>query len=565
MKKIIYLLASVLVLTSCEDFLDTENYTKKTTGNWPASYTDAQQLLTGVYATLSEVTSNAQDSYYYMAELAADERFGGGGENDKQMQAYDKLMNFGADMMLTFWEGRYKGIYRANNGLETVGNWEDAVTETQKNQVIGELHFLRGFFYHELVEAFENIPLILTAESEDMPQADPDLVYGQIAYDLKQAIELIPQTKAPSDGHATKWDAEALMARVFLFYTGFYNQTSMPLGNGEGENVGTITQDQVITWLEDCINNSGHDLVPDFRELWSYTNPYTAPYYSYANGLSWVEDGSNPEQMFSIKYSFLADWNDSQIGYSNQYALHMSLRHGNGYENTFPFGRGWGAGPVNSRLWNEWTQAEPNDIRRKASILDATDTEECSDYLWGQDTQMEETGYWQKKIINIQAYDGGERYDVFGYPMYGAQNDIALGSVTDLILIRFSDVLLMHSELKKDVTGINRVRTRAGLNPISAYSDEALRNERRWELCFEGRRWADIRRWGIVTNVLDSQEGVAIKNNGVDATIRAFGGGYSARYNATRGFYKIPESQVTLSQYLVQNPGWGSEAEFAGW
>lgn len=112
-----------------------------------------------------------------------------------------------------------------------------------------------------------------------------------------------------------------------------------------------------------------------------------------------------------------------------------------------------------------------NDIRRKASILDVTDTEECADYLWGQDTQMEETGFWQKKVMNYQAYDGGERYEVFGYPMYGAQNDIALGSVADLILIRFADVLLMHSELKKDVTGINRVRARAGLSQISAYSD----------------------------------------------------------------------------------------------
>ncbi len=38
----------------------------------------------------------------------------------------------------------------------------------------------------------------------------------------------------------------------------------------------------------------------------------------------------------------------------------------------------------------------------------------------------------------------------------------------------------MQSELKKDVTGINEVRKRAGLNPIAAYSEEALRNERRW-------------------------------------------------------------------------------------
>ena len=36
------------------------------------------------------------------------------------------------------------------------------------------------------------------------------------------------------------------------------------------------------------------------------------------------------------------------------------------------------------------------------------------------------------------------------------------------------------------VAGINEVRKRAGLNPIAAYSEEALRNERRWELACEG-------------------------------------------------------------------------------
>ena len=40
------------------------------------------------------------------------------------------------------------------------------------------------------------------------------------------------------------------------------------------------------------------------------------------------------------------------------------------------------------------------------------------------------------------------------------------GSIHDLVLIRFADVLLMQSELKEDVSGINRVRSRAGLEPI---------------------------------------------------------------------------------------------------
>ena len=52
------------------------------------------------------------------------------------------------------------------------------------------------------------------------------------------------------------------------------------------------------------------------------------------------------------------------------------------------------------------------------------------------------------------------------------------GSIHDLVLIRFADVLLMQSELKEDVSGINRVRSRAGLEPIGTYSLAALQNER---------------------------------------------------------------------------------------
>lgn len=60
-----------------------------------------------------------------------------------------------------------------------------------------------------------------------------------------------------------KWAAEALMARVFLFYTGYYDKEALPLPDG-----GSITKQQATDWLVDCIENSGHDLVSDFRNLW---------------------------------------------------------------------------------------------------------------------------------------------------------------------------------------------------------------------------------------------------------------------------------------------------------
>src|SRR5690606_22440265 len=166
----------------------------------------------------------------------------------------------------------------------------------------------------------------------------------------------------------------------------------------------SISKSQVITWIDDCVNNSGHGLVDDFRNLWPYTNEFTAKDYEYVeeNDLLWVGDG-NKETVFAVKFGTSVDWGANfQLGYSNQYNLHFGLRSNNGQENTFPFGQGWGAGPVNSELWEEWRQREPNDIRRTGSIMNAeTDVE---NYIYGADSQMEETGFWQKKYIPITAF-----------------------------------------------------------------------------------------------------------------------------------------------------------------
>lgn len=566
MKKIFFTgiaLCTALMFTGCEDFLDTQSYTKQNTSNFPASLEDAEKSLTAIYSTFSASSGTPQNTYFYAAELASDDRFGGGGENDKFMQGFDHLMDTQPNTFGSFWEARYQGIFRANMALETFDNFDDWESEAQRNHFKGEAHFLRALFYFELSQAFGEVPLVLKTQAENIPQSPAEETYAQIASDLKSAIEMMyssPYTSVES-GHATKWAAEALMARVFLFYTGYYGKDALPLPEG------SISKNEVIAWLEDCITSSGHGLVSDFRNLWPYTNEYTVGKYNFTKdkGLMWADDG-NKESIFAIKYGTSVDWGyEFTLGYSNQYVLHFGLRSGNGGESTFPFGQGWGAGPVNSELWNEWRQAEPNDIRRVASILDAE--AELESYEWGADSQMEETGYWQKKLTPITAYDSdGKFYKSYAILKDGAQDDYQIGHTQDLILIRFADVLLMHSELTEDATNLNKVRARAGLEPIS-YSLDALKKERRWELAFEGLRYADLMRWGDAANQLAKQEGVSIKNRGIDAVMKGFGGGYKARYEATGGFWPIPQTQVDLSDgVLTQNKGWNTaDAEFTGW
>lgn len=572
MKRIIYTIAMIpLFLAGCNSFLDTENYTEKDLTNFPETVEDANQLLTGIYASMNvDITSG-----FYISELASDDRLGGGSQGDKFAHAIDRLMNVGTDMVSGLWSARYRGIQRANLLFENVDRVTGWSSETEKSELIGEARFLRGMFYFELAQVFGEVPLVLTTAAENLPKSPIDEIYAQIASDLKSAIESMPPEAYSYDraGHATKWAAEALMARVYLFYTGFYSKNTLPLTDG-----GEVTKQEVITWIEDCINNSGHDLVWDvehpensFYNLWPYSNEYTAQDYEWAKekGVKWVGDG-NIETVFAIRYSNMGSWD--YTGYTNMHATHFGLRTPNGNESTFPFGEGYGIGPVNPQLVSDWENAEPGDLRLWGSVIDIE--KDLPGFQWGGDLAMEETGYMQKKYLAITAYDheadGGPKFlTSYSHLMYGTpEAPVELASTQDLVLIRFADVLLMHSELTETVTGINRVRERAGLSGIGTYSLEALKNERRFELAFEGLRWNDLRRWGDAAEAIGRQSEVMVRNLGNEAEMNAsYGGGWTARYNATNGFFPIPETQIVRSDgVLTQNAGWGTpDAEYTGW
>lgn len=557
LKKIVCFTATIIMFTGCSDFLDTENYTKKTTANWPKSVTDAEQMITGIYNSINQEYTNYV-SHFFTSELASDDRFGGGGQDDQVWQAIDKFMNYGSSMFEAYWKYRYQGINRANMAIQALDNVTEWDNNEQRNQLMGEAHFLRGYFYFTLVQMFGEVPMPLSTLPENLTKFSAADVYAQVAYDLKQAIELLPSKPYNSvlAGHATKWAAEALMARVYLFYTGYYKQEALPAAGG-----GTVTNPQVISWLEDCIANSGHSLVSDYRNIWAYTNEYSGKDYKFVtdNKLKWEGDGCK-ETVFAAKFSIASST------YRNILCQAFGFRQSNGRENTFPFARGYGAGTVNPNLWNEWLKVEPNDIRRSGSIVDVKN--EYPNYVIGADSQMEDSRYWQKKYIGCTCFDDAGNF-VLSYtiPMFNFSGSYSNSYNQDLILIRFADVYLMHAELKQDPTGINKVRTRAGLPPIGSYSLEALKQERRFELCFEGQRYYDLMRWGDAPEALSKQEGQSIQNAGVDVTMRTFGDGYKARYLATGGFWPIPNTQIVLSEgVLTQNPGWGTpDVDFSGW
>lgn len=567
MKKILYIILFALIFTGCDDFLNYDPLTDKTSANFPGTSEEVMQMMAGIYTTMNNEHQLTDMSYLFVCEVASDEKLGGGGVNDVKAQAYEAFMYSDPDMLNHNWETTYEGIHRANFAIEKLETLADGIlSEEDKNQFKGEALFLRAFFYHRLATLYGSVPLKITTEMADLGGASADEIFGQIASDLKAAVSLLPNKpySNTTEGHVTRWAVQAMMARVWLFYTGFYQKADLPLAEG-----GSVTKQEVITMLGECISNSGHTLVGDFHELWPYTNELTIQDYPYIQDymtetgktLKYASDNGarNPETLFALKFSNFADW-DIRRGYANQYQLYFALRGLQSLANTYPFAGGWGQGnSIPKPVVDQWLSDEPNDPRLWASVLDIE--AELPNYAKGQWDFVMESNYWGKKYNGISARSGEQYFNDYSVLMYNNKDNQQLSHGDDLIFIRFADVLLMMSELTEDAQYMNRVRLRAGLEE-KPYSLENIQKERRYELAFEGLRWNDMRRWGdaYAKTALESQIGAPIYNYGNAAVYNGVikNMNYSSRYDETKGFYPIPQSQINLSNgMLEQVAGYG--------
>jgi hypothetical protein len=550
MKKIIIVLMSVLVV-SCSEFLDTDQLTQKDSSNYPQTPEEAYTALMGVYNAFGSRIGNGETEHpFIVLNLMADDMLGGGGQRDLTGHAIDLFKLEARTMYTDLWECTWRSVYRANLLLGALDNVENWPSVEARNKIEGQILFLRAFTYFRLCSLFGPVPLITSPEPVNYPRALPEDIYAQMGADLKRAIEILPDVKfqdilKPENGLATRWAAQALMARIFLFYTCYYNQSQM----------GDITKVQVIAWVDDCIANSGHDLLPKFGNLWPYSIVMpgkTKSDYKYAadNGLGWIgENGDNNETIFAIKVSTSAQGNNYDR--RNGVNLHFGLR----IQELLPFGAGWGKGPVSSKFYDEWPDSDP---RKKGSVLnlktpDATvEGPGITQYKWSQSEQWNETGYWSKKYMPINVYDDKGALVSYSSILWNMPNDQQFNSTQDIVLIRFADVLLMGAELEspKAQEYMDRVRARVGLSSV-APTLANIKTERKYELAFEGIRWLDILRWGEAETVINAMSGITVNNNGRDMT-------YNIRFRQeTGGFLPIPEAEVTLSEgILTQTPGW---------
>ena len=622
MKK--YILSSLAVLSatlfiSCNDALDTDpRPTEMTAATFPGKAADVEALNAATYSIMNTLGGGDQSQIlnnpFYWWSLMSDDNYGSGGLQDFVAKSLHHFTMADANQYEYDWNLLYGGISRANTQIETIDNvpWTDE-EKAQRNQLLGEAFFMRGLYYMWLSQLYGDVPLITstTIDAESYIERSAETcIYPQIIADFMSAKTLMSGEKANGSGHADKYCAEAFMARAYMFWAGFYKgklakdgpaiDLTLELVEGtptpieqEGLNVTSVSKDDIVNGLKDIINNGGYKLCEDFRSLWNYSNSYL-----YDEGEYWFildmdrkncfdqpgMGNGNTEELFQIQFMDASNWNiggyySNPRMYSNYLSCFWGLRNGasnqNGVrEKTYPWNQGWGQGTPSCNIWDDWTAAEKaggyEDIRKLGSMIELNNPKEVKEYTYEKD-DCEESGYSVKKYASVNVWANGANNDTWWKqcPDYkGSLGNSQQGDhFEDYYLMRYADVLLMMSELTEDASYMNQVQKRAGVKE-TAYSLEAVQNERRWEFAFEGLRFNDMRRWTgkdcsiseYAPKALQKQQGkqiVCLGQTGNKRSLEHMTCSWTERYKATNGFLPKPQNQISLhTGGLTQNPGW---------
>lgn len=549
--------------TACS--LDTESMSSIDSQTYYKTMADAKAALVGCYDGYRRTASGGPSpSFFEASEIMGDDCFGATGNGDgRGYQVVDRFdqSQSPADMNLfeSLWKLYYAGIFNANSLLVQLDNisWEASADfntsspEETRAAVEGEARFLRAIQYFDLVRLFERVPLLTEPSKDVVPQATADQTYAQIFADLKFAAENIKynptkEWHAANDGRATAEAAKAMLARVYLYYTGYY-----------GKDTEAVTKDYVIKGLEDIVNGGNYGLVQTsenngFARLWRAAvatdkgDGQGLDYHDWV-GIGCKDDAVN-EYLFTMKFNYTQDYNG--VTTSNRWLVMVGLR-GISDACAVPYGKGWGACTVNPDSWNVF---EAGDARQAATIIDIAG--EGRQAMFGDvelADQREYTGYNLKKYIPLSYNVGGQAVpEVQAESTWEGSHDFQISQYQDFIVMRYADVLLMLSELKQDASYMNQVRQRAGLGDTT-YSTDNLFAERHREFMGEGLRYWDLLRQGVevAANEIAGTWNVLSGNTADVVTIDA------QNIISKRGLCRIPDNQITLSgNVYTQNDGW---------
>lgn len=544
---LIFLAAVFLPLSCGDDFLNTEPLDKISSEATWADGPLSEAFIFNVYSFLGYGGFEEQG----LSAITDEAMFTHAGRNINTFTEGAENASNLAWMSNTYeWGNMYLAIRQANIAIDRLptSTFSDDVL---RDRLLGEAHFLRAYYYHQLMRYYGGVPLIDRpyglGEDYAIARNTFEETVNFIIADLDTATGLL-DGKTETKGRATKLAAMALKARVLLYAASDLHDGPTVKANsstlGSFANLDLVAYsggDQTARW------NAAKNAAKAVLDATSgYKMDLAAPVSSEegkANYLSIAMGGGSAvgdaaaaselifERTHTAQFTQESNW---PLG-----GIHFGINNGpNGYHN-------WaGNTPIQQLVddyemmdgskfdWNnpdhaadpyadrdprfyitvlydgaDW-KPRPSDVTAldpadqiQAGIYDdgaggfinGIDTRESSIENWNGSR----THYYVRKFIDADP---------------GLADNQSSAQVIPWPFIRYAEMALIYAEASIE-TGdeatarewINKIRFRSGMPAIDDSGDalvDRLRNERRIELAYEEHRYHDARRWMIAPTTL---------------------------------------------------------------
>jgi hypothetical protein len=464
---------------------------------------------------------------YYQFGMGTDECISTESETNSKNQFSNYVYSPGITPTDTY-TAMYRAIEYANVYLKQLSamTGKDDAEQKKINMLMGEAYAMRAMSYLNVVRFFGDLPYptipVQDAGTFTSSRVCRDTIYDGCVADLQKAIELLPwksEGMVPTPERFTKNAAYGILARVALYAAGYSLRWDLST-----YSPGTIKMAQrsdaarireLYQIASDACNavitKGENDLLPSYETV--FRNLVNGVY----NNESMLEYGQ-----------FGTNVNGSAIGYTNGMAAHTSSLYGK-------------AEPLMAAMPTLLYDFEESDKRRDVSIATY--------------------GITSANKRQMNPY-GSNRIGKFRVTWKSGAGTAINKRDINWPWLRYSDVLLMYAEAQNELNNgptaaakaaYEKVRTRGfggdaskiGTTP-GTYQEfrNAIINERKLELAFEGLRRTDLVRWGIQYQLLSQA-----KQNVIDMANKT---GKYANIDLFRA-YKL-ETATTFNDPVVAIP-----------
>ncbi|HXD77613.1 MAG TPA: RagB/SusD family nutrient uptake outer membrane protein [Puia sp.] len=184
---------------------------------------EATSAMSGIYSSMANgYLTFSNSGVTILCGLSADELSVLDLSQQDNAQFQQNALVSNNDHIQILWSQLYSAIYGANAMIEGLTGYS-GVHDSVKNELTGEAEFIRAFCNFYLVNLFGDVPLITTANWRNTTlslRTPASQVYEAIISDLTDAEIRLSTDYSVAGGQRivpTKWAAQALLARVYLY------------------------------------------------------------------------------------------------------------------------------------------------------------------------------------------------------------------------------------------------------------------------------------------------------------------------------------------------------------